>query len=82
MMAVPRRTFVCYDCNHRWQVPYGAARPSVCPVCSSRNIHRAPAERGWHGGWHGRGGPGWGWHRWSPPGSEPVAGSKKQEETK
>lgn len=78
IMVVPRRTFVCYECNHRWQVPYGGTRPGVCPVCSSRDIHRAPEERGWHG----RGGPGWGRCRWPQQVSEPVEGSKKQEETK
>jgi predicted Zn-ribbon and HTH transcriptional regulator len=58
MAVVPKRTFVCYECNHRWQVPYGTGRPQACPACSSRNIHRAPEERGPWGG-----GPGWGCRR-------------------
>ncbi len=63
MVVVPQRTFVCYDCGHRWQVPYGTPRPGACPACSSRNLHRAPEERGPR--WAGRGGPGCGWgHGW------------------
>lgn len=58
MIVVPKRSFVCYDCGHTWQVPYGEPRPGCCPACSSRNLHRAPEERG------GRG-PGWGRCRWS-----------------
>ncbi|MDD5088058.1 MAG: DUF134 domain-containing protein [bacterium] len=44
-----QRTFVCSDCNHRWQVPFGTGRPGSCPECKNSNIHRAPEERG-----HGR----------------------------
>jgi predicted DNA-binding protein (UPF0251 family) len=40
------RTFVCYDCKHEWGVPHGAGRPRECPKCQSKNIHRAPSERG------------------------------------
>jgi predicted DNA-binding protein (UPF0251 family) len=53
---VNQREFLCSDCHHRWQVPYGTARPAACPQCQSRNIHRAPEDRGW--GHHGAGGPG------------------------
>ncbi len=62
MMVVPKRTFVCYDCDKTWQVPYGTGRPQSCPVCSSRNIHRSPEERG----------PGWGRRRgrWRTPVSQ------------
>ena len=41
-----KRTFVCADCEHRFQVPYGTQRPQECPSCHSHNIHRAPEERG------------------------------------
>ncbi|MEO0073400.1 MAG: hypothetical protein ABIK43_01895 [candidate division WOR-3 bacterium] len=57
MVVIPKRTFVCSDCEHSWQVPCGTGRPASCPSCSSRNIHRSPEERGphWAGGpWRGR----------------------------
>jgi predicted DNA-binding protein (UPF0251 family) len=51
-----KRTFICYDCHHRWQLPYGTGRPGKCPACKSRNIHRAAEERGYAGaGGRGRG---------------------------
>ena len=53
---VNQREFLCSDCHHRWQVPYGTARPAACPQCQSRNVHRAPEDRGW--GRHGAGGSG------------------------
>lgn len=43
---VNEREFLCGDCQHRWQVPFGTGRPEACPQCQSRNIHRAPEERG------------------------------------
>lgn len=46
---VNERKFMCGDCQHQWQVPYGTGRPDACPQCQSRNVHRAPEERG-----HGR----------------------------
>ena len=55
---VNQREFLCSDCHHRWQVPYGTAGSAACPKCQSRNIHRAPEDRGW--GHHGAGGPGGG----------------------
>jgi len=61
MIVVPKRTFVCSDCRHSWQVPYGAPRPGCCPACSSRNLHRSPEERDGRG----PGGLGWGRCRWS-----------------
>jgi predicted DNA-binding protein (UPF0251 family) len=50
---INQREFQCSDCQHTWQVPYGAAKPAACPQCQSRNIHRAPEDRG-----RGRRGPG------------------------
>jgi predicted DNA-binding protein (UPF0251 family) len=53
---VSQREFLCSDCQHKWAIPYGTPRPAVCPQCQSRNIQRAPEDRGW--GHHGAGGPG------------------------
>ena len=62
---VNQREFLCSDCRHTWQVPYGTGRPAACPQCQSRNIHRPPEERG--GARRGAGGqgagPGRGMHR-------------------
>lgn len=44
---VNQREFVCSDCQHKWTVPCGTGRPAACPKCRSRNIHRAPEDRGW-----------------------------------
>jgi predicted DNA-binding protein (UPF0251 family) len=40
------RTFRCHDCQHAWQVPFGAGRPQECPNCKSLSIHRACQDRG------------------------------------
>lgn len=48
------RIFQCYECNHKWQQPYGTGRPAECPVCKSTNIHRAEEDRGWARGPRGR----------------------------
>ncbi len=42
---VNQRQFLCHDCQHKWQVPYGTGRPVACPQCQSHNIHRAPEDR-------------------------------------
>ncbi len=42
-----QRQFLCSDCQHQWQLPYGTGRPVACPQCQSRNIRRAPEDRGW-----------------------------------
>jgi uncharacterized protein len=44
-MAIERH-FLCLDCAHRWQLPYGTGRPAACPECRSGNIQRAPEDRG------------------------------------
>ena len=41
------RTFVCLECKHEWQIPFGTGCPDKCPECESRNIHRSPQERGY-----------------------------------
>jgi predicted DNA-binding protein (UPF0251 family) len=41
------RKFRCDDCQHLWELPYGAGRPGHCPSCKSGNIHRINAERGY-----------------------------------
>jgi predicted DNA-binding protein (UPF0251 family) len=62
---VNQREFLCSDCQHQWQVPYGTGRPAACPKCQSRNIHRAPQDRGRgrHGNWGAGTGSGRGMHR-------------------
>lgn len=40
------RKFRCVDCQHSWELPYGAGRPESCPSCRSFNIHRAEEDRG------------------------------------
>lgn len=40
------RTFVCADCENRWQVPFGTGRPGECPACGSRSFRRSPEECG------------------------------------
>jgi uncharacterized protein len=39
------RKFICSDCQHSWEVPYGTGRPQKCPPCKSDNIHRAEDDR-------------------------------------
>ena len=44
------RTFKCFDCGHTWQLPFGRGGMGSglsCPECDSRNVHRAPEDRGW-----------------------------------
>jgi len=36
-----QRTFVCLECGHEWQLPFGTGRPADCPECHSRSIRRA-----------------------------------------
>ena len=55
VVRMMERQFLCFECKTGWSVPYGAARPSECPKCKSSNIHRAPQDRGWARGCHGRG---------------------------
>jgi predicted DNA-binding protein (UPF0251 family) len=54
-IEMTEKKFVCYDCKNEWSLPYGSGRPDVCPKCQSRNIHRAPQDRGWARGPRGRG---------------------------
>jgi Zn finger protein HypA/HybF involved in hydrogenase expression len=30
-----KKKFRCSDCEHTWEVAYGAPRPSYCPQCKS-----------------------------------------------
>jgi predicted DNA-binding protein (UPF0251 family) len=56
VVKMMQKQFVCYDCKHEWDVPFGAGRPAECPKCQSKNIHRAPQDRGWaRAGGAGRG---------------------------
>jgi Zn finger protein HypA/HybF involved in hydrogenase expression len=42
-----QRKLSCADCRHSWELPYGTGRPTVCPQCGSRNIHRVDEDRGY-----------------------------------
>ena len=44
---VNQRKFLCSECQHKWQIPYGTGKPAACPQCQSRNIQRSPEDRGW-----------------------------------
>jgi len=75
--VIAMRKFLCSQCGHTWEVPYGIARPAACPQCGSAAIHRHPSDRG---------GPGMrgGWGRcrrrgWARGGRGPVAGILPQE---
>ena len=46
------RTFVCRDCDHRFEAPHGAGRPARCPSSSSTNFGRAAEEHSQRGGRH------------------------------
>jgi predicted DNA-binding protein (UPF0251 family) len=53
-----QRNFICGDCGHAFQVPFGTGRPSQCPSCSSVNIRRCLDEQNINGGAAGGFGPG------------------------
>jgi predicted DNA-binding protein (UPF0251 family) len=55
VVRVMERQFICSECKNEWMVAYGGGRPAECPKCKSGNIHRAPQDRGWARGPHGRG---------------------------
>ena len=56
VVKMMQRQFLCYDCRNEWSVPFGTGRPAECPRCNSKNIHRAPQDRGWsRAGGFGRG---------------------------
>ena len=44
-MSDASKKFKCLDCGNEWEEPHGRGRPSVCPKCGSKNIHRAPQDR-------------------------------------
>jgi predicted DNA-binding protein (UPF0251 family) len=41
------KKFKCYDCNNEWEMPYGTGKPSECPQCKGKNIHRAEEDKGY-----------------------------------
>ncbi len=55
VVKMVERQFVCYDCKNEWTMPHGTGRPAECPKCKSKNIHRAPQDRGWARGMRGFG---------------------------
>ncbi len=42
-----KRTFICSDCEHEWEINYGTDRPTVCPKCGNKNFHRSPKDCGY-----------------------------------
>ncbi len=36
-----QRTFLCLECGHEWQLPFGTGRPAECQECHSTSIRRA-----------------------------------------
>jgi predicted DNA-binding protein (UPF0251 family) len=56
-MSDASRKFKCFDCSHEWEEPHGRGRTGSCPKCGSKNIHRAPQDRGYAGLGRGRRGP-------------------------
>ncbi len=42
-----KRKFRCSECEHTWEIAYGAPRPSFCPQCRSANLHRVEENRGY-----------------------------------
>ena len=52
IVMATKRKFRCSVCAHTWELAYGTGRPSNCPQCRSKNIHRAEEDRGYalHGG--------------------------------
>ncbi len=48
------RKFMCSNCQHTWEIPYGTGRPRGCPSCKSGNVHRAEGDKGYARGF-GRG---------------------------
>jgi hypothetical protein len=41
-----QRTFLCLECGHEWQLPFGTGRPATCPQCTGANVRRAEEQRG------------------------------------
>ncbi len=51
---VETRHFQCAQCGHKWDVPFGTARPTECPSCRSADVHRAVDAPGQGSGGRGR----------------------------
>lgn len=43
---IGKRTFLCIECKHHWQLPFGTGRPQNCPSCKKTNIQRSNSEAG------------------------------------
>lgn len=56
-----KRMFQCSSCEHTWEVPFGTGRPSACPQCEGKSLHRIDSNRGQ--GARGTGGRGMGCRR-------------------
>jgi predicted DNA-binding protein (UPF0251 family) len=53
-----QRNFICLDCGHTFQSPFGTSRPSQCPSCNSINVRRGMDEQNIDGQGTGGFGPG------------------------
>ena len=32
-----KRTFICNNCNNKWEEPHGTGRPENCPLCNQKD---------------------------------------------
>jgi predicted DNA-binding protein (UPF0251 family) len=48
-VQMTKRKFVCDECKHEWEIPFGSGRPLQCPRCHSNLIYRSPDDRGGFG---------------------------------
>ncbi|MEO2068061.1 MAG: hypothetical protein ABGX27_00925 [Desulfurobacteriaceae bacterium] len=66
MKVIPKREFVCLECETHFEEPFGKPKWMLkCPKCGSDNIVRSDGScrGGWgreYGRGYGRGGNGWG----------------------
>lgn len=78
--VIMKKKFTCSDCGHNWEKPYGTARPSECPSCGSRMVHRAEDDRGiGRRRGHGRGNQGSGMGRCRRRSGRQTATQEKSE---
>jgi uncharacterized protein len=45
MIETSGREYICKDCSHAWNLPFGSQYPSVCPHCNSAVISRMLSEQ-------------------------------------
>ncbi len=49
------RVFMCLDCDHQWEEPFGTGRPDSCPACQSLHFVRSETSEKSGPGYKGRG---------------------------